>query len=110
MKKIIVITGVYFFCLFFLPVASHSTIIYSIDSGVSDSALGPYYNITDFMWLNGFNVQSGGEMIQSINVVFASECYNGCNNPNPLSIEVYLYNDPTNDMNPTCYVTINLSG
>lgn len=81
---------------------AHSLVGYSIDSGSSDLALGPgNVTLTDFMWLNGFQTVLGGEVINSIDVAIGSNCAFGCKNPNPLGIEVYLYDDPTNDMNPT---------
>ncbi len=81
-----------------VPVSGIAT-TYSYDDGTGESSAGisAGYNT---IWLNAFQVVSGGETISKISIAFGA---NTNNDPPPdgTSVEVYLWADPTNDGNPS---------
>ena len=74
---------------------ANAQVFYLHDDGVSEQTLGggPPHP-ADLWWANGFTVQPGGETIVSIEIAFG-------NMPNGMNVELLLYDDPTNDLNPS---------
>ena len=82
------------FCCLLLGVPATAG-TYSKDDGVSENDLGggPPHP-ADLWWAQGFTVQPGCELITSIEIAFG-------NMPDGLNVQLLLYDDPTNDLNPS---------
>ncbi|MEM6583755.1 MAG: PEP-CTERM sorting domain-containing protein [Pseudomonadota bacterium] len=86
----------------FFSFNSYGLVIYSNDDGTSDQALGCFGPCgIDFWWAQGFSEQAAGNVITSIDIAYGSPLLPGSNPANGTPISLYVYDDPTNDLNPT---------
>ena len=74
---------------------------YQIDDGTAEDSIGvtgtaPF----DFVWLNKFAVQAGGEKIEKIQVAFGNPGNTSTGAPNGTPVQILLYED-TNGGSPT---------
>lgn len=82
-------------CSILLVTPTLYAVTYSKDDGVSENAIGggpP--KPAALWWVQGFTVQPGGETITSIEIAYGSI-------PDGIAVDLLLYDDPTNDLNPT---------
>jgi hypothetical protein len=86
-------------CIAVVSAASASAFVYQYDDGVSDTPLTtsgpPTFNV---IFLTQYTVAAGGEVLNSIDVVWGSR--HQPNLPNGLSANVLLMSDPNGDGNP----------
>ena len=69
-------------------------VIYLHDDGVSETHVrGGPPEPADLWWAQGFTVQPGGETIISIEIAYGLM-------PDGMNVELLLYDDPTNDLDP----------
>lgn len=70
---------------------------YAIDDGVAETVLGTVQN-SDLLWLNSFETQPGGEIITTLSAQWGLvPSFTGADLP----VSLLLYNDPSNDGNPS---------
>jgi hypothetical protein len=118
--------------------SANAAVVYQIDDGESDAAVGftsrfpdgtcapPQQDsqgkplpLGDILWMNSFNVQSGGELIDSVDLVWGRPVFDPCDpNLDPatrrqlpsagltdgLSAKILLYEDSNNDGTPDSLV------
>ncbi len=82
-------------CCILLVAPADAGSTYSWDDGVSENSLGggPPHP-ADLWWAQGFTVMPGAEMIVSIEIAFGTTV-------DGLDVQLLLYDDPTNDSDPT---------
>jgi hypothetical protein len=71
--------------------------IYQLDDGSSENTLG-MSNPSDFMVLNGFEAIAGSETIEFISIAWGTP---GSTTPSGHPVRLILYDDPTNDWDPS---------
>lgn len=86
-----------------LSASAFASMVYSTDDGSGESSLG--CGGCNLIWLNGYEIQTGGERIDSIDIAFGSNVnLDPPGNGSPIS--VYLWGDANNDGNPSDAFTI----
>lgn len=86
-----------------ISASAFAGMIYSTDDGSGESSLG--CDGCNIIWLNGYQVEAGGERIDSIDIAFGANInLDPPGNGSPIS--VYLWGDANNDGNPADAFTI----
>ena len=69
------------------------TVISRVDDGIAEDSVGNSA-IGNFIWLNAFQVATGGEVLRSVDLAFGSGI------PAGETVAVHVWTDPNNDGNP----------
>ncbi|MCX5649883.1 MAG: right-handed parallel beta-helix repeat-containing protein, partial [Planctomycetota bacterium] len=69
------------------------TVISAVDDGVAEDSVGNNA-LGNFIWLNAFQVETGGEILRAVELAF------GDGIPEGDPVTVHVWTDPTNDGNP----------
>ena len=78
---------------------------YKYDDGSCENLLG-WTSGGEMCWMHGFEAANGADTIDTIRVVFGSTTYPGYSPGNGTPCDVYLWDDPTNDFNPSDVVLL----
>ena len=70
-----------------------ATVLSVVDDGVAEDSIGNNA-LGNFIWLNAFQVEAGGEVLRAVDLAF------GQGIPEGDPVTVHVWTDPTNDGNP----------
>ncbi len=76
---------------------------YDIDDGLSNDSIGLVAG-GELAWMTGFNANGGSDVITEISTTFGSTA--GATVPANQPVEIAIWDDPTNDMDPTDAVLV----
>jgi|GEM_PF-2378431 len=74
--------------------------VYRYDDGSSENLWG-WSTGGDMCWMHAFDAVAGGETITSVQTMFGSFSFPGLSPGNGTACEVFIWNDPTNDYDPS---------
>ncbi len=100
MQRIIFIAFIVFTSFVYIQHTTIASAIYSHDDGTAENSLSSSSSGDTNIWLNTFQVVSGGEVIESIDIAFGRGSHSNSDAPNGTPMTAYLWSDPNNDGNP----------
>ena len=78
---------------------------YRYDSGATDNLLG-WYSGGDMCWMHRFDEIPGGSVITSVQTIWGSALYTGYNPPDGTAAQLFVWEDPTDDGDPSDIVLL----
>ena len=83
-----------------ISISSCHGLDYRYDDGSCENMLG-WASGGDMCWMHRFDAVAGGELICSVQTIFGSKLFHGFSPPNGTPCEVFVWDDPTDDGDPS---------